>query len=79
MAEIATSLETSQDCMSMAFYQPENPMVGENARLERALKVERDKVGCLVCFGRGRIKTQGPYHSSNSQCWKCHGEGKHAP
>lgn len=79
MAEIADALNTSQDCMSMAFYTPENPLIDQNDRLQKALKIERDKVGCLVCLGRGRIETQGPYHSSNSQCWKCHGEGKHAP
>ncbi len=56
-----------------------NPLLGEVQRLQRELDAERDKVHCEECNGHGRIITQGPSHGSNSQCWKCHGKGKHSP
>jgi len=56
-----------------------NPMQLEAERLERELKAEREKIACPVCKGRGRIITQGPYHSSDSDCWKCNGEGRVKP
>lgn len=63
----------------MAFYQPESPIIGELADAKRALRAEQEKVICRVCNGHGRITSQGPYHSSNSQCHKCNGDGKHKP
>jgi len=42
-------------------------------------ELEKQKIHCRECDGNGRITTQGPYHSSNSECWKCHGEGRHTP
>lgn len=62
-----------------AFHAPENPMIERNNLLERQLKWERDLWPCETCKGRGRIITPGPYHSSDSPCWKCHGEGKYHP
>jgi hypothetical protein len=56
-----------------------NPVQTENDRLSKLLKDEREKVHCRECNGHGRIESQGPYHGSNTQCWKCHGEGKHKP
>lgn len=56
-----------------------NPLKADLEATTRALKAEREKVHCRECNGRGRIIENGPYHSSNSQCDKCHGEGKHAP
>lgn len=53
-----------------------NPLVEENKRLSRELVKEREKVICRECNGRGRIIIPGPCHSGNSECWKCHGEGK---
>lgn len=56
-----------------------NPLALENDRLTRELKTERSKVLCAECKGRGRIITHGPYHSSDSECYRCRGEGRHAP
>lgn len=56
-----------------------NPQTGEIEKLNRELRRERAKIHCHTCDGRGRIETPGPYHSSNSQCWKCNGEGRVDP
>lgn len=56
-----------------------NPLAQENSDLRLELKEEREKVHCEPCNGTGRITTYGPSHSSNSQCWKCNGEGGHKP
>lgn len=56
-----------------------NPLVSENESLKRELSNERNKVVCRECNGHGRTTTQGPYHSSNSECYKCRGEGKVNP
>lgn len=54
-----------------------NPEREEIRRLEAELKKERNKVGCLVCRGTGRVEgAAGPWYT-NSQCWKCRGEGKY--
>lgn len=78
---IAGSVQGGHENYGMAFYQPSSsdfyqPKIDN---LERELKLERSKVNCKECGGRGRIYTQGPYHGSDSQCWKCHGEGKYVP
>ena len=51
----------------------------EKEDLERELARERNKVHCKECNGAGRIITLGPSHSSDSQCWKCNGDGRHDP
>jgi len=56
-----------------------NPMETENKILATALKVEKSKEFCRECDGRGRIISGGPCHSSDSECWKCRGEGKFIP
>ena len=56
-----------------------NPLRVENDRLSRRVKWERERVVCGNCKGRGRIITVGPYHSSDSECWKCRGDGKVHP
>ena len=53
-----------------------NPLEAENKELKRKLKEEQEKVICKECNGTGRIITLGPYHSSESECWRCHGEGR---
>jgi len=73
---IAHHVEGAHECYGMAFYQPENPLIGELAETKLALKRERSKVHCDQCNGSGSITTPGPYRSSTSQCWKCHGEGR---
>ena len=78
--KIAESVKISHDNYGMAFPVPSgNPMESEVKRLKRLLAEEKEKVFCTECGGRGRIISQGPSHSSDSQCWKCHGEGKHKP
>jgi hypothetical protein len=58
-----------------------DPMREENAKLLTLLNKERSKVFCRECQGTGRlIENFGPVgRSSNSECWKCHGEGKLDP
>lgn len=51
----------------------------EAEQLKRELEREQDKVICKECNGTGRIVIPGPYHSSDSQCSGCRGEGKHIP
>jgi hypothetical protein len=73
---IAADIKIARDNYGLAFHTPENPLGAENIRLAAELKAEREKKICDECGGRGRIITQGPYHSSDGQCWKCRGEGK---
>lgn len=72
---IAADVTISHENIGMAFYQPENPLEAEVDKLSRALKIEQDKVVCKECWGGGRITEQGPCNSSNTDCWKCRGEG----
>src|SRR5579864_229772 len=76
---LAEAVQGSHENYGMAFYQPESPHKGEVQRLERELSKEKSKVPCTECAGQGRIIIQGPYHSCNSQCWKCRGDGKVLP
>lgn len=62
-------LATGRECIP-------NPLKEENVRLERELKLERQKIYCKYCNGTGRITSLGPSHSSNSQCLKCMGRGR---
>ena len=73
---IKAIVEGAHDNIGQAYYAPENPLISENKKLERQLSIERDKRHCEECNGKGRITTQGTYHSSNSECYKCRGEGK---
>lgn len=79
--DIGGSMECSAENIGQAFYSPPAGEYeeSESARLRRELKIEREKVYCKQCNGHGRIITQGPYHSSDSQCFKCHGDGRHTP
>jgi DnaJ-class molecular chaperone len=52
----------------------------EKRRAEEAetkLERERSKVMCRSCKGTGREVVHGPYHSSDSECFKCRGSGRH--
>ena len=52
----------------------------EHQALQDELKAERDKVTCKECRGLGeRWHRVGTAHWSTSQCWKCNGDGRHAP
>ena len=78
--QIAENVKISHDNYGMAFPTPSgNPMESEVKRLRRILAEEKEKVVCTDCGGRGRIISQGPSHSSDSECWRCHGEGKRKP
>lgn len=78
---VAGDMESSHECFTMAFSgPPDRPAVDpEIVRLRRELEWERNAVACPICHGRGRIITNGPYHSSDSGCWKCNGRGKVQP
>ena len=56
-----------------------NPLETELKELKASLKKEQSKIHCTTCAGLGRIITPGPYHSADSECWRCHGEGKCIP
>lgn len=77
--QIAHTVQGAHENYGMAFHRPESPYIGEIARLKKDLEDERALIFCRECNGTGRIITQGPYHGSNSQCFKCRGAGKHKP
>ena len=58
-----------------------DPRKLEVERLQKELAIERAKVVCPGCGGRGSITTNAEFcdRSSTSGCWKCHGEGKVSP
>lgn len=77
LAQVVDGIKGSRENEHMAYAPVENPYPREIQRLEKELKRERGKVICRECNGHGRITIQGPYHSSNSQCSKCRGDGRH--
>lgn len=85
LAEIGESLATSSEHQSMAFgwdvassnRATEIKRTEENLR--REIQRERAKIVCRECGGSGSIMICGPYHSSESRCFKCDGEGRHDP
>lgn len=79
IAAVAADMEGAHECHGMAFHVPENPLAGELDRARVALAVEKALVFCDVCKGTGREKYNAGLWSVNTQCWKCHGNGKHAP
>lgn len=78
--QIARSIEISHDCYGMAHGHDciPNPTVLENEKLKKELNVERSKVGCPECDGRGSITTSWGTtgRSCTSRCDRCNGEGK---
>lgn len=78
---IAKDVEMAHENYGMAFYQPTGPSQAERdlKTVSEELKTEREKIVCDECCGRGRIISHGPVHSSNSECWKCNGFGRHSP
>jgi DnaJ-class molecular chaperone len=56
-----------------------NPMVEEVKKLKMQLNIEKEKVGCQRCNGRGSYDIAvGSSHWSPEECPQCRGEGKHA-
>jgi hypothetical protein len=78
---VAADMRISHEGYGICFYQPrsEDPRDAEIVRLKRALDDERRKVVCQTCGGSGRIVGYGGTMMSNSQCWKCNGEGRRLP
>lgn len=57
-----------------------NPLAAENKRLAAEVVKEREKVICKECKGKGHIISYGSGTlMSESQCWKCRGDGRHSP
>jgi mono/diheme cytochrome c family protein len=76
---VAGGIQGCHENIGLAFHVPENPMIGENERLTRKLRWERDLESCSVCRGRGREEyATGPWWV-NTECFKCHGAGKVHP
>lgn len=83
--EVASWAEGAHDNYSQALghdvvaanYQGEKDAKIE--ALQRSLEAEKDKVHCRECDGRGRIIENFGSHSSNTECWKCRGEGRVSP
>lgn len=63
----------------LAFYRPENPMIGENERLQRRLKWQQELEHCEPCKGTGRLKYNAGPWGVNAHCDRCHGAGKRHP
>lgn len=74
---IASDVQISHENIGLAFYTPESPLVGEVEKLKKDLEYERALVHCETCNGKGRIQSYGPYHGSNSDCFRCNGRGKY--
>ncbi|MET3924564.1 hypothetical protein [Devosia sp. 2618] len=51
----------------------------EKEDLLKAVRREKAKVTCRECNGHGRITMQAGPWTSNSECSKCRGEGRHDP
>ena len=77
--DVAGDIQGAHENYGMAYPTPENPLIGELQTLKLALYKEREKVTCKHCKGTGEEVIHGPSHSSYSQCFKCRGEGRHAP
>ena len=74
---VAGDVEGCHDNYGLAFYTPSGDHRDtEIKQLRDELEKERNKRICSECKGRGRIVTQGPYHSSDSECSECRGEGR---
>ncbi|ASW06254.1 hypothetical protein [Rhizobium sp. 11515TR] len=83
--ELGEALAISAEHQSMAFgwdvasSNRAADLRREEDSLRKELARERAKIICRSCNGSGYITTPGPYHSSTSQCFKCHGDGRHDP
>ena len=73
----AGAVEGAHENESMAFPSPDRP--DTEGDLRRELAREKSKIVCEECKGKGRVTEYGPVHSYNSQCHRCHGEGKVIP
>ena len=53
-----------------------SPLETELLEIKAELKKEQSKVQCSTCNGNGWLRSQGPCHSSESECYTCRGEGR---
>lgn len=77
--EVARAVDGAVENRSLAFHVPENPLVGELERTKAQLKIECEKIQCRECSGSGVNITRFGTMEGRSQCWRCHGYGKHSP
>ncbi len=79
LSEVANSFKMGLDMESEAFgdLAIPDPRNEEIKNLRKNLEREKNKVHCETCNGAGRVTSYGPSHSSDSECWKCRGEGRH--
>lgn len=77
---IAADVQISAENQGLAFHVPEyRPFNTEVEELRKQLREEKSKVLCKTCKGSGEEIVPGFSHYSISQCWRCHGEGRHVP
>lgn len=78
---IAGAIEVAHENYGMCFGHDciPNHQEVELEKAKKELEFERGKITCGECGGSGRIIANGPYHGSNSECFKCRGEGKYNP
>jgi DnaJ-class molecular chaperone len=73
-------VQGASENIGMAFYTPSETQYDRDLKQAKdELRRERAKVHCRECNGKGRIVSFGGTFEFNSQCWKCNGEGRHAP
>jgi len=75
---IARDIDRGADMKSMAFGHDciPNPIKLENERLNKELELEKSKIHCKECNGRGYITDNFLNRSSTTRCHKCNGEGR---
>lgn len=76
---VAGGIQGGSENIGVAFYVPENPMIGENERLTRKLRWERELEACGDCSGSGRLKYQAGPWAVNGSCTRCGCSGKVHP
>lgn len=80
ISAVAKDMGDARDTIGQAFYVPEDPRDEELEKLKKALRVERDKIHCRACNGRGEIIAPcGTSHVAISGCDRCAGQGRHSP
>lgn len=82
---IARDMEGGHECIGMAFGDDvasanlSAHREREDSALKAELRREKEKRGCPTCGGRGRLQySAGPW-AVDTQCSKCHGDGKIHP
>ena len=78
LAAIAEDMQMAREMESEScgYLSIPDPRDTEIKTLKRSLETEMAKSFCITCQGTGRITESSGVRSSNTQCWKCRGEGK---